>query len=247
MMNTATSVPRVNSAARALAILVEVAGSAQGLTAKELSERLGISRQTVYHLVHTLAGEGFLARGVGRTYRLGLRVGTLAHGFARQLASPESYLPQLRALVTETGEAAYVSGWRDDEIAMFGQLRGEHAVSVSELHIGLMVDAHARAAGKLLLAYASAATRNEYLRAHPARRRTASTIEPAALEHEFDSIRSQGFAADLEEFQAGVCCLAAPLDGGASPFAVSLSAPTERFRRNYDAYVRAIQKVASGV
>jgi len=53
--------PRVQSAARAMAILVAVAESPPGLRAMEIAQTLGLGRQTTYHLLHTLIGCGMLA------------------------------------------------------------------------------------------------------------------------------------------------------------------------------------------
>ncbi len=236
--------PRIQSVSRALALLMHVASS-DGLTAKELSSRLGLSLPTTYHLLQTLTVEGFLAKGAGRRYRLGLRIGTLVEAFRRQLDPVESLVPHLRSLAAKTGEAAYIAGWHDGRIVVFSHIPGQHAVNVTDLRVGLADDAHARASGKLLLAFATPETRAEYFRSHPPLGRTPKTLtDPAALERELARIREQGYATDLEEFLPGVCCLSAPLDGGASPFVFSLSAPTERFTRKFETYLEAILDVA---
>src|SRR3954452_18711340 len=100
--------PRVQSVARAAAILRVVATSEKGVTAPEIARAVGLSRPTAYHLLHTLRDEGLLLRGGHREYRLGFAVGTLAQAFARQLAPPELLLPFLRALAALTGETAYI-------------------------------------------------------------------------------------------------------------------------------------------
>lgn len=235
--------PRVQSVARALAILMQVANS-EGLTAKELSARLGLSLPTAYHLLHTLEAEGFLTKGERRAYRLGLRIATLVEAFRRQLDPAEYLAPYVRSLASVTGEAAYAAGWHEGRIVVFCHIPGQHAVNVTDLRVGLADDAHARASGKLLLAFASPDTRAEYLRTHPPRRRTPRTlVDLDELEREFERIREQGYAADFEEFMPGVCCLSAPLDGGASPFTFSLSSPAERFARKFDSYLEAILEV----
>src|SRR5690242_11264629 len=108
--------PRVQSAARAVGILVEIAKSDNGLTTKEISERVGIGRQATYHLLHTLVETGMLTRADRSHYVLGLRVGTLAEGFARQLEPSEHLAPMVRDLAQRSGETSYASGWWADEI-----------------------------------------------------------------------------------------------------------------------------------
>jgi IclR family acetate operon transcriptional repressor len=236
---------RVQSVARAVAVLMEVAASPAGLTVKEISETLGLSRPTVYHLVHTLTREGLLSKGDRRRHRLGLRVGALAESFRRQLAPPDDLLPHVRSLAAVTSEAAYAAGWRDGEIVLFARVPGRHAVSVSEINMGLVGDAHARASGKVLLAFTPPDTRADYLATHPLRPRTANTIvDSGAFDLELRRIRDLGYAVDEEEFVQGVCCLAAPLAGGAFPYAIALSAPSDRFRANFDRYLQALSETS---
>jgi DNA-binding IclR family transcriptional regulator len=219
--------------------------NSDGLTAKELSTRLELSLPTTYHLLRTLEDAGFLTKGERRAYRLGLRIGTLVEAFRRQLDPVEYLAPHVRALASITGEAAYVAGWHEGRIVVFSRIPGQHAVNVTDLRVGLADDAHARASGKLLLAFAAPETRAEYLRAHPPHPRTPRTItDPDELEREFARIRAQGYATDLEEFMPGVCCISAPLDGGAAPFSFSLSAPADRFTANFERYVQAVLEVA---
>lgn len=237
--------PRVQSAARAVGILLEVAKSENGLTTKEISERVGIGRQATYHLLHTLVGAGMLARAERSRYVLGLRVGTLAEGFARQLAPSEHLAPMVRELAQKTGETSYASGWWSDEITVLTVARGSnpvHAAEVSQGHVG---NAHARASGKLLLAYATPAARRRYLDSHELPAITANTkTDRAELEAELAGIREQGFSEDREEFALGLCCLAVPLDAGLSPFAISISAPSERYVAERDQYLADLRGAA---
>jgi IclR family acetate operon transcriptional repressor len=118
-------------------------------------------------------------------------------------------------------------------------------VSVSEINMGLVGDAHARASGKVLLAFAPPDLRSEYLATHPLRSRTANTIvDPGEFEVELQRIRELGYAVDREEFIQGVSCLAAPLEGGAFSYAIALSAPTDRFRENFDRYLHALSETS---
>jgi DNA-binding IclR family transcriptional regulator len=236
----------VQSVSRALGILGEVAGSSEGLSVQEISKRLGLRPPTTYHLVHTLADEGFLARGEQGRYRLGAAVAALAKAFRRQITAPAQLLPYIRSIASKTGEASHIVGWNSGEIMVLGQVPGRHAVSVTEFAVGTVGNAHARSSGKLLLAFADDDTRDAYLRLHPAGRRTSSTlVEPAELERELEAIRNRGYAVDLEEFEPGVCCLAAPVDAGDALFAFSLLAPRERFLENFETYVEVVVGTAA--
>jgi IclR family transcriptional regulator, acetate operon repressor len=240
--------PRVQSVARAMEILFEVARSREGLSAKEIVDRTNLPKQATYHLLHTLATLRMLGRTRGNKYVLGFRVATLAESFRRQLAPPEHLAPFVRRVAEATGETSYVAGWVENEIVTLAASRGENAVQTSEVLPGLSADAHARASGKLLLSYVPDQRRIGYLAIHPLTRRTRTTLtDLEKLEAEFSKIREQGYSLDDEEFTEGVCCLAVPIDEGNSPFSLALSAPADRFRRNFDRYLKTLREIASDV
>ncbi|MDW5594101.1 IclR family transcriptional regulator [Conexibacter stalactiti] len=234
----------MQSAARAMRILLAISQSDNGLTTREISEALQLGRQAVYHLLHTLVSTGMLTRDDRNRYYLGLRVGTLAAGFERQLAPSEHLAPLVRALALETGETAYAAGWWSGEIMTLAVARGTSPVQAAEVPQGYVGDAHARASGKLLLAFAADATRDAYLDSHPLRavQPNAVTSRPA-LERELDAIRARGHAVDDEEFAPGLCCMAVPFDGGRSPFVLALSAPSERFGRERERYLATMRRL----
>jgi DNA-binding IclR family transcriptional regulator len=237
--------PRVQSAARAMGVLLAVSQSTTGLTTKEISDRLGVERQAVYHLLHTLVGTGMLTRDDRNRYLLGMRVGTLAEGFRRQLAPSEHLGPLVRALAEATGETAYASGWWSGEIMTLVVARGTNPVQAAEVPQGYVGDAHARASGKLLLAYADRDALEAYLAAHPLGDRGPRSR--AALDEELAHIREQGYAFDEEEFAPGLCCLSVPFDGGRSPFVLTLSAPLDRFTRERRRYLEVMQGIVGAL
>ena len=158
--------PRVQSVAKAANILFAVAQSSKGLKPLEIVDRLGLSRQTTYHLLHTLVTLGMLTKAADNRFLLGLRIGALAEAFSRHLAAPERLLPYVRQLANETGETAYACGWWEGEIATLAVVRGRNAVQTAEVPHGNFSDAHARASGKLLLAFAESIKRERYLASH---------------------------------------------------------------------------------
>ena len=243
--STGVAKPRVQSVARAAAILVAVGESESGLTTREISDRVAINRQTAYHLIHTLTGAGLLTRNDRGRYVLGLRVGTLAEGFRRHLAPTERLATYVRRIASETGDTAYAAGWIEGEIVTLSVARGQNAVQASAVPQGLAADGHARASGKLLLAFAGPDVRNDYFDRNPLTQRTPYTITSRErLEGEFEEIRRVGYATDREEFSLGLCCLAVPLDGGGAPYAFGVSAPADRFASSFDEYLEIMRRSA---
>jgi len=167
---------RVQSVARAVNILLAVSRWEQGISRKEISRVTGLSAQTTYHLLHTLSQLGLVVRNDEGNYLLGLRMGTLSEGFRRQMGEGHQIKKVLREIAQKTGESVYAIKWHEGDIVSFEVARGRHPIQVAELSLGLSEDAHARAGGKLLLAYATEEMRKDYLSRHPLRRRTSQTI-----------------------------------------------------------------------
>lgn len=237
---------RINSVARAMNILTAIARSETGLSVREIAETIGVERQTAYHLVHTLADMGFIARGERRNYRLGLKTGVLAEAFQRQFSAPDHLRPLVRSLAATTGETCYAVGWWQGEIVTLDVARGTNAVRAAEVPHGQYEHAHARAAGKVLLAFAPGLRAREYLAGKPLVALTPSTLtDLGALQSEFETIRKNGYAIDNEEFALGVCCMAVPLEAGTAPFAIALSAPAERFRERKHEYLQALNALVA--
>ena len=173
----------IRSVARASRILVQLGEQPDGRTAKEVAVALELALPTTYHLLGTLVAEGFVAKDSRRRYRLGPALGTIADAYVRQFSPPEYLLGPLHQLADETGETVYVVTWRHDRIVVLASVEGDSAVRVSGANLGYVESAHARASGKLLLAFASEEVRAAYLpsthscRSRPARscRRTSSS------------------------------------------------------------------------
>lgn len=223
----------IRSVARASRILVELGDQPDGRTAKEVSVALALPLPTTYHLLGTLVAEGFVAKDSRRRYRLGSALGTIADAYVRQFSPPEYLIGPLHWLAEETGETVYVVTWRHDRIVVLASVEGGSAVRVSGVHLGYVESAHARASGKLLLAFASEVVRVAYLELSPLVPITSRTIvQPDEFELELEGIRLRGYAVDEEEFREGVSCIAAPVvESGQAVSAYSLSAPTDRFGR----------------
>lgn len=237
--------PRIQSVARAAALLNEIARSSAGLTAQQLSAATGLSRATTYHLVQTLAAVGYVVPGADHRYRIGIGAGSIVEGFERHVV-PEDFLPLARALAQQTGETAYVAGRDGSQLVLLCSVPGHHQVSVANSPIGPIQHGHARASAKVLLALAPEDERERYLAANPLTRMTNRTITSRAeLLAELERIREAGYATDLEEFHEGVCCFAAPLARGAAPYALAMSAPKARFDAHRDEYLGVVLQMAA--
>src|SRR5689334_828204 len=127
---------RIQSVSRAVQLLLAVAESDDGLSAKTLSSQVGLSLPTTYHLLTTLWAEGILAKDDRRVFRLGPRVSVIAEGFRRLEQVPPAYLRALAEVASATGETAYLSAWRGSSVQVLETMEGVHAVRVVGLNTG---------------------------------------------------------------------------------------------------------------
>jgi IclR family transcriptional regulator, acetate operon repressor len=236
----------IRSVSRAARILVHLGEQQESRSAKEIASALGLALPTAYHLLGTLVNEGLLTKDSGRQYQLGPALAALSDAYMRQFTPPDYLVGPLRELAETSGETAYVGCWRQNRLAVLASVEGRNAVRVSGVHVGFAGAAHARASGKVLLAFAPDALRESYLLENalePVTRRTI--VEPGELRLELERTRLRGYALDEEEFREGVACVAAPLlDRGFPVAAYSLSAPVERFRRRREELIDLVVDAA---
>jgi DNA-binding IclR family transcriptional regulator len=215
----------------------------EGATASEAAAALSWPVPTTYRLLTTLAEEGLVAKDEGKRYRMGLRVGILSDAFLREHSVPQPLKEGLESLAAATAESAYLVGWRGDEIRVLHSVEGAQAVRVAAITSGPYPDGHARATGKLLLAFANPARRAAYLAQNPVRPVTERTIvDRQALAAEFEAIVRNGYAVDEQEFVTGVGCVSGPIfDEGELVAAYTVSAPIERYRACRDELIAEVQ------
>ena len=229
----ATDATRIRSVARATQVLLWVAKQPYGVSAREIADAHDLALPTTYHLLNTLVDQGMLTKDSQRRYTLGRSAAILAQAHLRTRAVPDVLLGALRELARHTGETTYLADWGEHDIRVLASVEGRHMVRVAEVATGTYEHGHARANGKLLLAFAAPEVRAAYLRAHPLIPVTSRTVcAPDRFEQELAQIREQGWATDEEEYAPGLSCVAAPVRASGQVIAaLGLSVPTERFQQ----------------
>jgi IclR family transcriptional regulator, acetate operon repressor len=240
---------RIQSVARASQVLLWVAAQPHGATAKEVAVAHGLALPTTYHLLNTLVDEGMLAKDLHRRYIIGRSAAVLAQAHLRGKAVPDYLLNGLRDLARRTDETAYLADWGENDIRVLASVEGQQMVRVAEVGTESYEHGHARANGKVLLAFAPPEVREAYLRNHPLVPVTKATIcARHAFEQELEGVRERGYAYDFEEFAPGVSCVAAPvLVNGQVTAALALAVPSARFANNQAELTKTLLDVVAGL
>jgi len=212
------------------------------MTPKELAQEINTPLPTTYHLLKTLVDLGALVKLEREGYRLGPAIGALSDSYLEQGEPLRILEPAVRDLAKITGETTYMTAWRSGKIEVVVTVSSSRPVRVAPLGHGSQSYAHARASGKVMLAFARPSLREEYLYNNPLEKITPVTIDNSEiLEGELKEIVKRGYATDLEEYAPDVSCLSVPvLASGHLIAALTVSAPTIRFNTEFDTLLSQI-------
>ncbi|XRQ05650.1 IclR family transcriptional regulator [Actinomadura welshii] len=198
----------IASVQRALRLMEVVASHPNGAPAKQLAREARLPLATTYHLLRTLAHEGYATRLSDGCWVLGERVEAL-HGQSRAQQLLARIRPTLSDLRDELGVAAYFSMHMDDEIRLIDIADGPRTPRV-DVWVGFEDAAHATAIGKCVLSQFDEDRRRDYLSRHPLVDLTPHTITDS--DRLFRSLDSpSGLQYDREEYALGTACAAVPV------------------------------------
>src|SRR6476659_6131135 len=218
----------VEATVRAVEIL-DVLAEGGELGTTDVSRRTGISASTVSRQLGTLTRVGLVEHvaATGR-YRLGVRTLRYANAVLGRLNLRDLARPHLEELVHQVGETATLSIPGDsDAITVDFVPTDRYLQGVTRL--GRPSVGHASSAGKVMLAFGDVPLPRGKLPSF-----TPLTItDPAALAAEIERVRAAGYAEAVEEREAGLSAVAAPIwdATGALAAIVALQGPSSRFDR----------------
>ena len=220
----------VQSVARAFRVL-EVVTRYPGLPVKAIARRSGLNLSTTYHLVRTLAYEGYVTRLKDGTYDVGEQV---SHRFYEQLGSlgrGPNTREVLRHLAQSSGYSAYLGRISAGRVVVVDYAEAPASPYIEDLERGLDVSAHATALGKALLLGLSRRERHELVVDAGMRRFTTRTAaDMNSLDAQLARLRPDAVVEEHGEFRNDIACAAHLVPrrpGDDTAWAVGLSIPGE--------------------
>ena len=222
---------KIQSLARAFAIIEEIARHREGIGLADLSKRVGLHNSTAFHLAKTLVSLGYVRQESDtKRYRVGRPLFALAASCLDEIEMVHVATPILEELSRETGESGHFAVRMGDAVVVIARTAGAGAFQLTE-RVGVVRPAHCTALGKIILA---SLTRDELERflarveLKPATEKSITDI-PALL-RDIDGVRASGIAYDNGEFNAEVRCVAVAVRDftGAAIGAVGISGPIWR-------------------
>jgi DNA-binding IclR family transcriptional regulator len=199
----------IRSVSRALRVLESVGRAPRGLTVKQIARRCELTVATTYHLVRTLAYEGYVIRREDGTYIVGLEISDRYRELVSAFRGPPAVGEVLRRAASDTGYSHFLGRFVGGRIAVTAVAEGARSPYVDDMVPGFDDGGHATALGKALLATLTADQRARYLRDWGMRAFTPATLTtPEALEADLAAGERRGMQLEMGQFRQGVACAA---------------------------------------
>jgi DNA-binding IclR family transcriptional regulator len=219
----------VQSVGRAFRLLEAIGSSPSGLT--QLARRVDLPVSTTSRLLGTLEGLGAVERSddLG-VYRIGPSILTMASTADASENLKALARPELEWLAETCDEAAGLSVAAGYTMHYLDQVDSQQSVQVQDW-VGSRLPMHVVASGVVVLAQWPAEAVAGFLERELETPTKASIADPALVRRRLDRVREAGVAWTMEELEAGINAVAAPIVTGMGDVigAVHLHGPAYRF------------------
>lgn len=225
---------QLQTLSRAVAVLDCFTHEQTELGVREIARQVNLSTSATGRLLASLKEMGILSQNPDtRTYSMGARVLTWAGSYNAILDVRNRALPAIRELHESTRETISLYVLDGDERLCVERLESPQTVRIVT-RVGRRLPLYAGSAGKVMLAYLTAARQEAIISGQPLEALTPKTItDPAALRRELKKVREQGCAVSYGEWISDAAGVAAPIfdQEGAVVAAISISGPAQRFTK----------------
>ncbi|HEX6967643.1 MAG TPA: IclR family transcriptional regulator C-terminal domain-containing protein [Micromonosporaceae bacterium] len=194
----------IRSVSRALRVLESVGRAPKGLTVKQIARRCDLTVATTYHLVRTLAYEGYVIRREDGTYMVGLEVADRYRELVAAFRGPSAVGDVLRRAAWDTGYSHFLGRFVNGQVAVTAVVEGPRSPNQEDLVPGYVEAAHASALGKALLATLTPEQRFRYLREYGMAQFTPNTITTVeAFEADLAAGERRGMHVEVGQYRKG--------------------------------------------
>jgi len=235
---------------KAMAVLDIVASSKRPPRFTEILNKSDQPRGTLHRQLQNLVEEGLLSQRDDTSYELGyklLKFASLAWAGNefRRIAEPH-----LRRLHEMTGETVHLGVLRDNQVIYLDKVEGTQSVRMYS-QIGNASPAYCTGVGKAALSVLAEDQLDAVLPTISFHKYTDKTIIGIdALRSELEEIRKTGNAYDLEEHEAGIRCVAAPVFSRDRSLVAGISVTGPAYRVKLEqlrGWAGLVREIANGI
>jgi DNA-binding IclR family transcriptional regulator len=241
--------PPLATVDKAIDVLFELNGAEAPLGVTALACALGMPKSSTHRLLSALRRRGLVEQDGRGRYRPGTGLIALGLGVLEREPVVVAARPVIEHAAEALGETFFLVGARAGQLVVLDKAEGTGVLRAAP-RVGSVVPVHATAVGKLQLALAPGELSFDGdgptgLEAFTSATRTRR----AALREEVEAARQRGWAANVDEWIAGLSVLAAPvLHRGRLLAHVAIGVPSARaVELGLDALAQRVQKTAERI
>jgi IclR family KDG regulon transcriptional repressor len=231
--------------------ILNALGDSRELGISELSQKVMMSKSTVYRFLQTMKTLGYVTQeGELDKYSLTLKLFELGSKSLQHVDVIRYANIQMREISKHTKEAIHLGALDDDAIIYIHKIDSMYNLRMYS-RVGRRNPIHSTAIGKVLLAWGNPQEVQETLEKITF---TCSTKNTIGSVEEFipvlEQTKAQGYGEDIEEQEEGLRCIAVPIFDrfGTVIAGLSISLPTIRFsEENKQALIQMLHKAAHKV
>lgn len=221
---------KVPNLERALVLMEHLLDYPKGLTAAELTENLGFSKNSVFRITMTLLNHHFLIRDETKRFKLSKKLLLMGCRSFEDTRFIEHAMDIMRSCRDEIKESVLIGTMVENEGVVIEQVLGSHPFKFS-IDIGARMPIHCAAPCKAILAYLPVNERETLIKEAKFTRYNENTItNRRTYTKELEEVKKTGFALDRAEQVRGAHCVAAPVFDryGAPIAAIWTTGPSDR-------------------
>lgn len=231
--------------------ILQALGEEREIGITELSQRVMMSKSTVYRFLQTMKSLGYVSQeGETEKYALTLKLFELGAKSLQNVDLIRIADVQMRELSNHTREAIHLGALDEDSIVYIHKIDAQYNLRMYS-RIGRRNPLHSTAIGKVLLAWRERAEVEQILSQIAFTRSTPNTLTDATtLLSLLDQVREQGVGEDIEEQEEGLRCIAVPVFDrfGVVTAGLSISFPSIRYSDDARAdYVKRLHTAARNI
>lgn len=188
----------IRSVENALLLLEALAEEDTKCSLSQLSNKLGMTKASLFRLMATFESHGYVERGQGGSeYKLGLAAFEVGQKLLSRMTLLHKARPVMGQLVRQCNETVYLVIRRDNDALFLEMSDNDQKVKIVPLN-GRRFPLSSCAAGKTLLAFG----KNE---------NGAGNGQQAQIRDELKHCREKGYSVDKDGIGEGSTCIAVPL------------------------------------
>ena len=195
---------------RAIDLLEYLSDNPERQTISEIAEALKLPTNSVFRILRTLTARGYVVQKHKR-YEISNKLFALAAKAIAEETLFEKMTPVMRELRDELKETILLGKITGEQGVILEQVPGLHPVKVI-VEVGYNFPLHCSAPAKAIMAFLPEDERNALLDSCSFEKLTENTItDRESFLRELDKVAEDGFAYDMEEADADVRCVSAPI------------------------------------